>query len=207
MAKKSSRAREAVRGTKADPDRKAGESREPECAAKKASSRPSELTRAAWADSPRERLTARMFLVVEVLLVLVPFAYLAAETALVGGSGSFSEALEGNPVFAVGLITSCCQPFAAYLLSIVARHYVSGDVGYAVSNLIGILCAEMFFQNLVGIAGAALLLWRLWSRCSGQIGAWAHERHVGGVLLDISGAIVLLVMGMICSYASWRLGL
>lgn len=94
----------------------------------------------------------------------------------------------------------------AYLLRFVYRHYAQGDTGYAVSNLIALLCAEMFLQNIVGIAGMAVLLWRTWRRGSEGLGVWRAHRGIGGMLVDISGALVVLALAGICFFASTRLG-
>mgnify|MGYP006867315501 CR=1 FL=1 len=108
------------------------------------------------------------------------------------GGGLSAEGLQAtfaeNPAASITLIAACLQPFVAYLLRFVYRHYAQGDTGYAVSNLIALLCAEMLLQNIVGIAGMAVLLWRTWRRGSEGLDAWRAHRGVGGMLVDISGA-------------------
>ena len=59
-------------------------------------------------------------------------------------------------------------------------------------NLIGLLCAEAFLQNVVGLAGFALILWRMWGKTHGELTEWRERRGVGGVLVDISGALAVL---------------
>ncbi|MBM6682829.1 hypothetical protein [Collinsella intestinalis] len=65
-------------------------------------------------------------------------------------------------------------------------------------------------QNVVGLAGCAVLLWRLWRPAAGELAEWRECRGVGGVggvVVDISGALVVIVIGAVCAFASWRLGL
>lgn len=62
-------------------------------------------------------------------------------------------------------------------------------------------------QNVVGLAGCTVLLWRLWRPAAGELTEWRERRGVGGVVVDISGALVVIVIGAVCAFASWRLGL
>lgn len=158
-------------------------------------------------DSPRERLTRRVFVAVEVALVAVPFVYLGA-SGLLGADlttrEGLSAAVGANPLVAVGLVTSFIQVFVAYLLRFSYRHYERGDAGYAAGNLVGLLCAEMLMQNVAGIAGIAVLLWRTWRRSSADLRGWVERRGPLGVLADISGSLVVLVLAAVCAFALWR---
>lgn len=158
--------------------------------------------------SGREQLTKRIFTTVEVVLCLVLVGTVAVLS--MSGNGLSADGLQAtfaeNPAASIMLVAACLQPFAAYLLRFVYRHYAQGDTGYAVSNLIALLCAEMLLQNIVGIAGMAVLLWRTWRRCSEGLGVWRAHRGIGGVLVDISGALVVLALAGICFFASTRLG-
>lgn len=188
----------AARGTVADPEREGVVVRE-DGAASVAESLP--MTK-------RERLTLRIFTVVEVIMVIVPLAMIAYLWLAGGGSiEGLADAMAADPTITVEFIAAMCQPLAAWLLRFVERHYRAGDMGYAAGNLIGIICGELMLQNAVGVLGCALLLWRVWRHASGELGPWAAERKVGGVLADISGAIVLCVFGAICAFATWRISL
>lgn len=160
-------------------------------------------------NSKRERLTRRIFLGVQVALVVIPIAYFAmggVATGTLFTPSGLQQLVEANPAASVSLLAAFAQPFVAYLLHIVYRHYERGDFGYVVGNLTGLICAEMLMQNMMGIVGVAVLLWRVWPRCSGTIGSWAARRGVGGVAADVSGALAVLALAALVAFASWRIG-
>lgn len=219
MAKRSKRTKAAA-GTKADPERRAAVVEEGTDASmgERAVSGNSVACGAGATvgerlapgmNSKREQLTRRIFLGVQVALVVIPIAYFAlsgvATGTLLTPSG-LQQLMEANPVASVSLLAAFLQPFVAYFLHIVYRHYERGDFGYAAGNLAGLICAEMLMQNMMGIVGVAVLLWRVWPRCSGNIGSWVARRGVGGVAADVSGALVMLALAALVAFASWRIG-
>ena len=80
-----------------------------------------------------------------------------------------------------------------------------GDAGYALGNLIALACAELLLQSMVGFIALVVLLWRTYHRCSSALIPWACHRRLGGVLVDVSGALVVLVLAAILFYAHMRL--
>lgn len=213
MSKKNaSRAKAAAAGTKSDPNRTVrdagGASRDTHVA--KTSGKRAKIVHSAWApaaNSAREQRTAQFFGVVEVLLVLVPVLLVASFVMMKGSltAESLQSYFSEDPAFLVSFLAACVQPFAAYLLRLVHRKYLEGDMGYAAGNLIALLCAEMLLQNLVGVVGMVVLLWRVWKNAAPHMGDWVHERRFGGVLFDISGALVVLAFALICAFAGMRL--
>lgn len=211
--KKASRAQAAAAGTKNDPkraERGAEMAAAVDGAAGRKASATHKIAHPEWApaaNSARERRTAQFFVVVEVLLALVPvlvvvsFVMLKGRFSAEGLQSAFSE----DPAFMLSFLAACVQPFAAYLLRIVHQKYLEGDAGYTVGNLIALLCSEMFLQNLVGVAGMALLLWRVWKNTAPHMGDWTHERRLDGVLFDISGALVVFAFALICAFANLQL--
>lgn len=198
MAKKH-RAREAQRGTRLDPTRRQATASLSPNKGEKAVSR---------GNSAKEKLTRRFFVGVEVLLVVVPFVSLGLAGSLNLDAASMSnlqELMAQNPRFLVSFLAACIQPFAAYLIHIAYRHYKNGDGGYALGNLVGILCAEMLMQSIPGVAGLVLLLWRIWKPAASESVVWRQKRGVAGVAKDLSGALVVIVLAAICAFASWRL--
>ena len=155
-------------------------------------------------ESARETLARRIVTTVEVVLVIFPFA-VWGHVGL--GGVSLEGAFAGDPGFVVSFLAAVAQPFVAWLIRIAYRHYTEGDGGYAHGNLIGLTCAELMLQNVVGLAGCAVLLWRLWRPAAGELAEWRECRGVGGVAVDISGALVVIAIGAVCAFASWRLGL
>lgn len=210
MAKKT-RAQAAARGTKADAARLARTN------ARSGGSRGNQATggRPTWwlpalneANlSNREQLTKRMFATVQVVLCLVLAATFVSISLTSGGLSV--EGLQGlfarNPAATVSILAACAQPFVAYLLRFVYKRYVEGDAGYATANLIALLCAEMTLQSMVGTIAMALLLWRVWQRGARCMAAWRKHRGIGGMLVDLSGSIVVMTLGTVCLIASMRL--
>lgn len=194
---KTTRAQAAARGTKLDDER---------------SIRPTDAVekpkRAARPLSKYEARTAKIFTTVQVIMVVVPLAMIGYVWMVGGGSiSALQDAMEQNPTLTVSFISAMCQPLVAWLLKFVKQHYQAGDGGYAAANLIGLICGELMLQNAVGVIGCALLLWRIWKRIDGELTAWKRERRLGGMLADLSGALVICVFGALCAFASWRVGL
>ncbi len=158
--------------------------------------------------SRREQLTARIFTTVQVVLCLVLVATVVSLS--MAGTGlsvdGLQDAFASNPAMAVSFLSACMQPFIAYLVRFVHSHYAAGDAGYAAANLIVLLCAEMMLQSMVGIVAMAILLWRVWHRGAQAMEGWRRGRGVAGVLVDVSGALVVLVVAGICLFASAQLG-
>ncbi|MBE6469062.1 MAG: hypothetical protein E7001_03675 [Coriobacteriaceae bacterium] len=204
MAKRK-RSDAAARGTKADPERAAA--REGTGTGEGAGRGGAAIAPAM--DTPREHLTRRIFTTVQVMLVVIPFVHLGFAGVLNAGAAAMESLrvmLEQNPAFLVSFIAELLQPFAAYLVRIAYRHYAQGDAGYAAGNLVVLLCAELLMQNMVGVVGMAVLLWRTWGRAADVLGPWARERSVGGVLADVSGALVTVVLAALLAFANARLG-
>lgn len=158
--------------------------------------------------SRREQLTARIFTTVQVVLCLVLVATVVSLS--MAGTGLSADGLQevfaSSPVMTVSFLSACMQPFIAYLVRFVRSHYAAGDAGYAAANLIVLLCAEMMLQSMVGIVAMAILLWRVWHRGAQAMGGWRRGRGVAGVLVDVSGALVVLVVAGICLFARAQLG-
>ena len=152
-----------------------------------------------------EQLTRRIFTGVQVVLVLIPFA-LFGFNGIMGG-GDIQTMMQGDPVFAVTFLMAMVQPFVAWIIHFSYKHHADGDDGYALGNLIGLTCAELCLQNPLGIAGCLVLLWRVWRSADGALAEWKARRNLGGMLVDISGALVVFVLAAICAFASWHVGI
>ena len=194
---KTTRAQAAARGTKLDDER---------------SIRPADAVekpkRAARPQSKYEARTVKIFTTVQVIMVVVPLAMIGYVWMVGGGSiSALQDAMEQNPTLTVSFISAMCQPLVAWLLKFVKQHYREGDGGYAAANLIGLICGEVMLQNAMGVVGCALLLWRIWKRIDGELTCWKRERGLGGMLADLSGVLVVCVLGALCAFASWRIGL
>lgn len=196
---KTSRAQAAARGTKLDADREV-------TAVAKATEPRSE--RRARPQSKYERRTGKIFTTVQVVLVVVPVAMIGYVWLAGGGTmDGLREAMAQNPTLTVSFISAMCQPLISWLLKFVREHYLAGDGGYAAANLIGLICGELMLQNAVGVVGCALVLWRIWGRVNGELTAWKAERRLGGMLADLSGALVVCALGALCAFATWRISM
>lgn len=156
----------------------------------------------------REQTTKRIFATVEVVLCLVMVATFASLSLSGGGLSqeALSESFAQNPASALVLLAGCAQAFIAYVLRILHRRYEVGDTGQVVANLIALLCAEMLLKSMVGVVAMAVLLWRTWRRGAEDLADWRSSRGVGGVLVDLSASIAVLVLAVICFAAGLRLG-
>lgn len=196
---KMSRAQAAARGTKRDAGRTVDAAVVAAGPSRNLHARP---------QSTYEARTAKIFTVVQVLLVAVPVAMLGYVWLAGGGSvDGLRDAMEQNPTITVSFISAMCQPLVAWLLKFVRDHYQAGDGGYAAGNLIALICGELMLQNAVGVLGCALLLWRIWKKIPGELAAWKEDRGLGGMAADLSGAVVVCVVGALCAFATWRIGL
>lgn len=149
-----------------------------------------------------------MFLVVEALLVVSPFVGMAVSGSLnfdAAGIASLQDLFASSPAFAVSFLAACIQPLVAYLLHLAHKHYADGGGGYTAANLVGLLCAEMLMQNVAGLAGIVLLLWRVWRPTAKERARWRKERPWGAKAAEVSGAIVVVVLAALCAFASWRI--
>lgn len=195
---KTSRAKAAARGTRLDADREVMVAPEP---VRKREVRPRP-------QSKYEARTAKIFTTVQIVLVVVPLAMVAYVWLSGGGTmDGLQDAMRQHPTLTISFISAMCQPLVAWLLKFVREHYQAGDGGYAAANLIGLICGELMLQNAVGVVGCALVLWRVWKRIDGELGAWKADRGLSGMLADLSGALVICAVGVLCAFATWRIGL
>ena len=195
MAKRN-RAAEAARGTKLDPNR----------AARETGVGAGFSSRSVRPRTKREALTMRMFSVVTVLLVAVPLVMVGYLWVMGGGSlEGLGDAMAQDPQTTVSFVSAMCQVLVAWLLTYVRRRYEEGNGGYAAANLVGLVCGEVMLMNVVGVLGCALLLWRIWRGIAGELSSWWGSRSLGEKLFDLSGCLVVCVMGAICAFATWRI--
>ena len=102
----------------------------------------------------------------------------------------------------VTFISACLQPFVAYMLYMIYRKYCEGDAGFAAGNLIGLLCSEILLLNIPGVIGMGILLWRVWRNVAPHFESWLFERRFTGVVADIAGSLVILVLAFLCATAA-----
>lgn len=202
---KKSRARVAAAGTRKDPERrvvKGGKAKRADKEKKVGAHAHPE-----WAphlNSASEDLTAKLFTLVEVILGVVPLVviglFLASKDAT--SVDKLTEVFSQDPSMVVTFISACLQPFVAYMLYMVYRKYCEGDAGFVAGNLIGLLCSEILLLNIPGVIGMGILLWRVWRNVAPHFESWLFERRAMGVLVDIAGSLVILVLAFMCATAA-----
>ena len=202
---KKSRARIAAAGTRLDPERRVVESDRAERVdeGKKVGAH----VHPEWAphlNSASEDLTAKLFTLVEVILGVVPVVviglFLASKDAT--SVDKLTDVFSQDPSMVVTFISACLQPFVAYMLYMIYRKYCEGDAGFAAGNLIGLLCSEILLLNIPGVIGMGILLWRVWRNVAPHFESWLFERRAMGVLVDIAGSLVILVLAFMCATAA-----
>ena len=201
---KKSRARVAAAGTCKDPGRRVAEGKKADRAEK--DKKVGAHAHPEWAphlNSASEDLTAKLFTMVEVILGVVPVVviglFLASKDAT--SVDKLTEVFSQEPSMVVTFISACLQPFVAYMLYVVYRKYCEGDAGFVAGNLIGLLCSEILLLNIPGVIGMGILLWRVWRNVAPHFESWLFERRVMGVLADIAGSLVILVLAFMCATA------
>lgn len=205
---KKSRARAAAAGTRKDPERRVVEGGKAERADEE--KKVGAHAHPEWAphlNSASEDLTAKLFTLVEVILGVVPVVviglFLASKDA--ASVDKLTEVFSQDPSMVVTFISACLQPFVAYMLYMVYRKYCEGDAGFVAGNLIGLLCSEILLLNIPGVIGMGILLWRVWRNVAPHFESWLFERRVAGVLADIAGSLVILVLAFMCATATRNL--
>lgn len=199
---KKSRARVAAAGTRKDPGRRVAEGKKADRAEKVGAHAHPE-----WAphlNSASEDLTAKLFTLVEVVLGVVPLVVIGLSLASKDATSvdKLTEVFSQEPSMVVTFISTCLQPFVAYMLYMVYHKYCEGDAGFVAGNLIGLLCSEILLLNIPGVIGMGILLWRVWRNVAPHFESWLFERRVMGVLADIAGSLVILVLAFMCATAA-----
>ena len=202
---KKSRARVAAVGTRLDPHRVVDESGKAARADKE--KKVGAHAHPEWAphlNSASEDMTAKLFTMVEVILGVVPVVviglFLASKDA--ASVDKLTEVFSQDPSIVVTFISPCLQPLVADMLYMIYRKYCEGDAGFAAGNLIGLLCSEILLLNIPGVIGMGILLWRVWRYVAPLFECWVCERGGMGVLVDIAGSLVILVLAFMCATAA-----
>ncbi len=155
-----------------------------------------------------EKNIKRLFLISKVVFCIIPFAtlsYLYMRTQAVGMT--YQEILQSNPVLAVTFLTAMCQPFAAWLLTIVEKRYNKLEYASALVGLLLIFIAECFLKNWLGIIATALLFYFIVKDMPFSIKKEFKEyANWKQIILDSTGGLVLILLSLLCFYASLQIG-
>lgn len=150
----------------------------------------------------------RMFTLTKILMCVIPFMmvfymYMQSSQNSVG----YNEILRSNPVLTVAFLTAMCQPFAAWLLTIVERRVESMDYANAFTGLLLIFIAECMFKNWLGIASTAILFYMVNKESPYSITEeFKKYANWKSIFMDATGDIVLLILAAFCLFCSLQLG-
>lgn len=150
----------------------------------------------------------RMFLITKVLMCAFPFValfYIYLGTREYGLD--YQELLRANPILSVTLLSACCQPLAAWLLTIVERRVDSYDYSNAIFCTGLIFIAECLLKNWLGIAAMAVLFWMINKESplplKEEFKKYADWKKIS---MDSTGCIVLIVFAAFALFCSLRIG-
>lgn len=155
-----------------------------------------------------EKNLKRMFTVTKILMCIFPFAalfYLYMKTREY--NLAYNEILRANPVITVAFLTAMCQPFAAWLLTIVQRRVDDLDYANAYFNILLIFIAECLFKNWLGIAATAILFYMINKESplpiKEEFKKYADWKKI---LFDATGGFVLILLAGFCLFCSLQIG-
>lgn len=152
--------------------------------------------------TPEEQLTKRIFTLVEVVLLCFPFAVLGLTAE---GGMSLDVTRFSDPSFLASMASNFIQmPIAGVVLLIQKLFYNRGEGGRAFGNLVVVLIAEVFLQNIVGIIAIAFLMWRVWGSIPGEMGEWRYHRTKMGMVADMLPGWAVLIVGLVYSFVIWQ---
>lgn len=146
--------------------------------------------------------------IAKVLLTLTPFVclmYLSMGSASVGVS--IAETMQEDPKFTIMFLVSMINPFIAYLLMFMHKKINSNDVGYAVTNLVMFIIAEILLQNVLYAILFAFILYKTLKIFKVTIIGSFKEKIKERFLMTISGSIVVIVLASICLFATIRINM
>ena len=146
--------------------------------------------------------------VAKVLLTLSPFVslmYLSMSTAKLGLS--LPQAIQQDPKLTVLFLVSMINPFIAYLLTFIQKKIEENDVKYAVTNLVMFIIAELLLQNILYVILCGFILYKTLKVYKVTIKDSFKSKVKDGLLVTISGSLVVIVLSSICLFATIRISM
>lgn len=144
--------------------------------------------------------------IAKVLLTLSPFVclmYLSTGGIKIGAS--IQQVIEADPKFVIMFLTAMVNPFIAYLLIFMHRRINSGDVSYAVVNLVVLIAAEVIFQNWMYSLLLGFILYKTLKTYNLSLKESISEKLKDRFFLVISGGLVVVFFAVICLFATIRI--
>lgn len=156
--------------------------------------------------SKREKRTARLFTIVQVVFCVAPLLNLAYLWLMAGAQGDFEAIISANPLITVAFLTAMIQPFVAYLVGYSAKLIKTERAQYAVLNLLLLFIAEALMRNLIGMIGTGLLFYQVLRSHAFSLKACFGENGAGAALRITGGALAVLPLAALCGFVLLQLG-
>ncbi|UEL49836.1 hypothetical protein JW646_15835 [Terrisporobacter hibernicus] len=144
----------------------------------------------------------------KVLLILSPFMsliYLSINSAQIGLS--LPQAIQQDPRLTILFLVSMINPFIAYLLIFIQRKIESSDVKYAVTNLVMFIVAELLLRNTLYVILFGFILYKTLKVYNVTIKESFKDKLKDGLLMTISGSLVVISLASICLFATIRISM
>lgn len=154
------------------------------------------------------KLLERYYNISKVLLTVTPIVcvlYLNIGAVKIGSN--VLEVIQTDPRLLIMFLSAMINPFVAYLLIFMQRKGVEGDIAYSIVNLSFIIVAEAMMQNLIFVFLIGFLLNRTLKVYKITLKQCFMDKIKNKFLLNISGAIGVLILSSICLFATIRINI
>jgi len=159
-------------------------------------------------DQNKVKSLSKYYNVAKVLLILSPFMsliYLSMNSAQIGLS--LPQAIQQDPRLTILFLVSMINPFIAYLLIFIQRKIESSDVKYAVTNLVMFIVAELLLRNILYVILFGFILYKTLKVYNVTIKESFKDKLKDGLLMTISGSLVVISLASICLFATIRISM
>ncbi|MPN34509.1 hypothetical protein SDC9_182003 [bioreactor metagenome] len=146
--------------------------------------------------------------VAKALLILSPLMslmYLSMNSAKIGLS--IPQVIQQDPRLTILFLVSMINPFIAYLLIFIQRKIEANDVKYAVTNLVMFIVAELLLRNILYVILFGFILYKTLKVYNVTIKESFKDKFKDGLLMTISGSLVVITLASICLFATIRISM
>lgn len=146
--------------------------------------------------------------VAKILLALAPFVsllYLSMESTRSGVI--LSNLIANDPRFAIMFLVSMINPFIAYLLMFSQKKMREDDVEYTITNLVMFIITEVMLMNVWYVILFSVILYKTLKTYNKTIKDSFNKKMRDGILIGISGSLVVIVLAGICLFATIRINM
>lgn len=159
-------------------------------------------------DQNKVKYLNKYYNMAKVLLILSPFMsliYLSMNSSQIGLS--LSQVIQQDPKLTILFLVSMINPFIAYLLIFIQRKIEASDVKYAVTNLVMFIVAELLLRNTLYVILFGFILYKTLKVYNVTIKESFKDKLKDGLLMTISGSLVVISLASICLFATIRISM